>query len=120
MMTLRPFASPTAAIAAAGLAAALAARPAAAVTPAAPTTRADGAGVTLPPPRLAYTSAFRTAPSSADPADPAAIDWAQSNALVGALRGHAGHLRGRAGDPPPAPGAAAPAGHRHRAAQATR
>jgi hypothetical protein len=109
---IRP-ATATATAAACGLATLLAAAPA----DAAP---ADDAGVTLPPPRLHYTSAFRTAPSPTDPADPQAIGWAQANALVGALRGHAGHLRGRAGDPPPPAGGAAAPAHRHGAPEAPR
>ncbi|WP_162911044.1 hypothetical protein [Azohydromonas sediminis] len=99
-------ATASAAAAACGLATALAAVPAGAAP-------AADAGVTLPPPRLHYTSAFRAAPSPTDPADPQAVGWAQANALVGALRGHAGHLRGRVGDPPPPAGGAATPAHRH-------
>jgi len=120
MKTLSPSTWMAAAQASVGIAAAVVATLAA----------ADDARVTLPAPRLAYTSALPMASATADPADPALIPWAQSNALVGALRGHAGHLRGRAGDPvPPAgatpsaapvPAAVAPGGHRHGAPEAGR
>lgn len=35
-------------------------------------------------------------------ADPEPVDWARSNALVGELGGHAGHLRGAAASAPKA------------------
>lgn len=83
----------------------------------APVLAADEPSVTLPVPRLSYTSPFTGQLSHAD-APP--IDWARSNALVGALKGHAGHLRGTSVEPPAtaspstAPGpSAAPAHGRH-------
>jgi hypothetical protein len=60
------------------------------------------------PPRLTYTSAFNLRLSHVD-AQP--IDWAQSNALMGRLQGHAGHLRGT-----PAAEANPPAAHGHHGA----
>lgn len=54
------------------------------------------------PPHLAYSSAFmqRVERSDATP-----IDWNQSNALMGRLQGHVGHLRG---DAPATPATTAP------------
>jgi hypothetical protein len=48
----------------------------------------------LPLLRLNYVSAFAGQPSAADPKP---TDWVSSNALVGKLQGHAGHLRAPAG-----------------------
>jgi len=48
----------------------------------------------LPAPRLHYVSAFAGPPNVADPKP---VDWHRSNALVGALQGHAGHWRAPAG-----------------------
>lgn len=70
--------------------------------------RAADPTVTLPAPRLAYTSAFAGVPGHSDAAP---IEWARSNALVGELKGHAGHLRGSAAPAPNALPAQAPAGH---------
>jgi len=53
---------------------------------------------TIEAPRLAYASAFAGLPPVADPAP---IAWAQSNALMAGLRGHAGHV-GRASQAGPA------------------
>lgn len=58
--------------------------------------RAAEPGTRLPRLALAYETAFAGVPT---PADPPRIDWSASNALVGALQGHAGHWR----RPPPAP-----------------
>jgi hypothetical protein len=52
------------------------------------------AAASLPALRLHYVSAFAGPPA---PADPKPIDWRYSNALVGKLQGHAGHLRTPAG-----------------------
>jgi hypothetical protein len=56
-----------------------------------PVQAADQPSITLPVPRLVYTSPFT---GQLPHADAPPIDWARSNALVGALGGHAGHLRG--------------------------
>jgi hypothetical protein len=67
----------------------------------------DAPPARITPPRLDYRSAFTGVTGRAD-AEP--VDWSRSNALVGALKGHAGHLRGApspTGTPAPA-GAAAP------------
>jgi hypothetical protein len=48
----------------------------------------------LPSLRLHYVSAFAGQPATADPKP---INWRSSNALVGKLRGHAGHWRAPAG-----------------------
>lgn len=48
---------------------------------------------TLPVVSLTHVSETAGSPPAADPE---AVDWARSNALVGALGGHAGHLRGAA------------------------
>jgi hypothetical protein len=66
----------------------------------------------LPAMRLGYATASSGLPPATDPAP---TDWARSNALVGALRGHAGHLRPRRAETPDhgattAPAAAAGAG----------
>lgn len=58
--------------------------------------RATEPGTRLPRLMLAYESAFAGVAAHAD-AKP--IDWSVSNALVGALQGHAGHWR----RPAPAP-----------------
>lgn len=52
---------------------------------------------TLPTVSLPHASQTAAAPSVADPK---AIDWTSSNALAGALGGHAGHLRGHAASAP--------------------
>jgi hypothetical protein len=55
---------------------------------------AAAAAASLPAPKLSYASAFAGTPAVADPKP---IDWRQSNALVGRLQGHAGHLRAPSG-----------------------
>jgi hypothetical protein len=74
-----------------------------------PPTAAAGTdpAVTLPLPRLTYHSAFATMTGHADAAP---VDWARSNALVGELKGHAGHLRGSATSTPADTGARPAAG----------
>lgn len=71
---------------------------------AAATGPADDAAVRLSPPRLNYISAFTP---SLRHADAPRVEWSRSNALVGALKGHAGHLRG----PVTAPEGDAPTTH---------
>ncbi len=68
-------------------------------------TAAVGSPNTLPPARLGWES---PAGPAGDPGDPPPIAWAESNRMVGALAGHAGHLRGepRAQPRDPAPAAA--------------
>ena len=58
------------------------------------TAHAAEPAASLPALRLHYVSAFVGPPSVADPKT---IDWQRSNALVGALQGHAGHWRTPAG-----------------------
>jgi hypothetical protein len=60
--------------------------------------RAAAPQADLPPLRLHYVSALAGYPTHAD-ATP--IDWSRSNALVGKLRGHAGHERGVPTEHPP-------------------
>jgi|PlaIllAssembly_1097288.scaffolds.fasta_scaffold192944_2 hypothetical protein len=63
---------------------------------------AADADARLPHLPLSYVSAFAGVPLLADAPS---IEWARSNALVGALQGHAGHWR----RPPPTPQADTPA-----------
>jgi hypothetical protein len=55
---------------------------------------ANEPAASLPALRLHYVSAFAGQPKIADPKP---VDWQRSNALVGALQGHAGHWRTPAG-----------------------
>lgn len=48
---------------------------------------------TLPMPSLTHASETAGSPPHSDPE---AVEWSRSNALVGTLGGHAGHLRGAA------------------------
>jgi hypothetical protein len=59
------------------------------------------------PPHLTYFSAFM---QRVDRSDAPPIDWSQSNALMGRLQGHVGHLRG---DATATPATTAPHGGAH-------